>query len=100
MQRYYDNADLTLPPPHADSGKNSGVPMADMEMDDIRLDYGLDVSMAIGQLPLHEELMVVQQEYKSYIAQTLPVGTDILKFGRYVKHGGQAVHTTIADRTS
>ena len=50
MQRYHDNADLTLPPLHTDSGKDSGVPTADMEMDDIRLDYSLNVSMAIGQL--------------------------------------------------
>ena len=38
MERYGDNADLTLPPPRTDSGKDSDAPMADMEMDDIRLD--------------------------------------------------------------
>ena len=80
MQRYRDNADLTLPPLRADSGQDSGAPTADMEMDDIRLDYGLDVSMAVGQPPSHEELMTVQQEYKTYITQTSPAGTDILKF--------------------
>ena len=34
----------------------------------------------LAKRPSHEEVMTVQQEYKTYIAQTLPAGTDILKF--------------------
>ena len=43
------------------------------------------MSMAVGEVPLDEEVMRVQQEYKRYIGQTWAAGTDILKFWEVCK---------------
>lgn len=83
MQYYHDHADTNVAGGSATEvcnvEKGSSHNTVDMDLAKLRLDYGLDVDMMVGDQ--HKDQKSVNQEYISYTTQPLSEkGMDPLKF--------------------